>query len=115
MPAYTIVITTASAGEENAEVNTLSDEFANLSEVIGYSRRLAEEAVELASELQLEFDYSSVGLYEGERVDEDLTPDHEAFLGLWVLDEEGPEYVTAEEFAADEGDEDEDAEEVAQA
>lgn len=108
MPAYTIVITTASTGEENAEVNTLSDEFENLSEVIGYSRRLAEEAVELAPELKLEFEYSSVGLYEGDRVEEDLTPDHAAFLGLWVLDEEGPEYVTAEEFAAEEDGEDED-------
>ncbi|WP_292053384.1 MULTISPECIES: hypothetical protein [unclassified Brevundimonas] len=102
MTAYTIVITTATEGNENAEVNTLTDEFANESEVIGYSRRLAEELVELAEELQLEFDYSSVGLYKGDVIDEDLTPEHETFLGLWVLDAEGAEYVTAEEFAAEE-------------
>ena len=107
MTEYTIVITTATEGNENAEVNTLTDEFANESEVIGYSRRLAEELVELADELQLEFDYSSVGLYKGDVIEEDLTPEHETFLGLWVLDAEGAEYVTAEEFAAEEGDEDE--------
>lgn len=108
MSAYTIVITTATQGSEDAEVNTLSDEFTNESEVIGYSRRLAEELVELAEELQLEFDYSSVGLYKGDVVDEDLTPEHETFLGLWVLDSEGAEYVTAEEFAAEEAEGDED-------
>ncbi|MEG1452386.1 hypothetical protein [Brevundimonas sp.] len=102
MTAYTIVITTATQGSEDAEVNTLTDEFANESEVIGYSRRLAEELVELAEELQLEFDYSSVGLYSGDVIDEDLTPEHETFVGLWVLDAEGAEYVTAEEFAAEE-------------
>lgn len=102
MTAYTIVITTATQGSEDAEVNTLTDEFSNESEVIGYSRRLAEELVELAEELQLEFDYSSVGLYSGDVIDEDLTPEHATFIGLWVLDAEGAEYVTAEEFAAEE-------------
>lgn len=112
MTAYTIVITTATQGSEDAEVNTLSDEFTNESEVIGYSRRLAEELVELAEELQLEFDYSSVGLYKGDVVDEDLTPEHETFLGLWVLDAEGAEYVTAEEFAAEEAEGEDEIEEA---
>lgn len=114
MTAYTIVITTATQGSEEAEVNTLSDEFTNESEAIGYSRRLAEELVELAGELQLEFDYSSVGLYKGDLIDEDLTTDHEAFVGLWVLDAESAEYVTAEEFAAEEAEGDDDAEEEAE-
>jgi len=107
MTAYTIVITTATQGSEEAEVNSLSDEFTNESEAIGYSRRLAEELVELADELQLEFDYSSVGLYNGDLIEEDLTTDHEAFVGLWVLDAESAEYVTAEEFAAEEAEGDE--------
>ena len=102
MPAYTIVITTASQGAEEAEVSTLTDEFSNESEVLGYSRRMAEELVELSDELKLEFEYSHVGLYEGDLNEEDLTPEHEAFLGLWVLDEEGAEYVTAAEFAEEE-------------
>ncbi len=112
MTAYTIVITTATQGSEDAEVNTLSDEFTNESEVIGYSRRLAEELVELAEELQLEFDYSSVGLYKGDVVDEDLTPEHETFLGLWVLDAEGAEYDTAEEVAAEEAEGEDEIEEA---
>ncbi|WP_409020506.1 hypothetical protein [Brevundimonas vesicularis] len=102
MSAFTIVITTASEGAEEAEVSTLTDEFANESEVVGYSRRLAEELVELADELKLEFEYSHVGLYEGDLNEEDLTPEHQAFLGLWVLDAEGAEYVTAAEFAEEE-------------
>lgn len=108
MSAYTIVIVTASKGQEDAEVDTLSDAFGSEAEVIGYSRRMAEELVELAEELELEFEFSSIGLYKGELIDEDLTPEHEAFMGLWVLDAEGPEYVTAEEFAAETDDEDED-------
>lgn len=109
MTVYTIVSTSATQGKEEAEVNSLTDEFANESEVIGYSRRMAEEIVEMADQLQLDFDYSSVGLYEGDLIDEDLTPEHAAFVGLWVLDGQGPEYVSAAEYAAEDADEGEDA------
>ena len=109
MTVYTIVSTSATQGKEEAEVNSLTDEFANESEVIGYSRRMAEEMVEMADQLQLDFDYSSVGLYEGDLIDEDLTPEHAAFVGLWVLDGQGPEYVSAAEYAAEDADEGEDA------
>ena len=109
MTVYTIVSTSATQGQEEAEVNSLTDEFTNESEVIGYSRRMAEEMVEMAEQLQMDFDYSSVGLYEGDLIDEELTPEHAAFVGLWVLDGQGPEYVSAAEYAAEESDEGEDA------
>lgn len=98
MPAFTIVTTTATQGAEAVEVSTLSDDFGNESEAIGYSRRMAEEMVGMAHQLSIDFDYSSVGLYEGDLFDEDLTPDHPAFRGLWSLDEEGAAFVTPEEF-----------------
>ena len=102
MPAYTIVTTSATEGSEAAEVNTLSDEFIDVSEALGYSRRMAEEMVGMADQLLLDFDYSNIGLYDGDLIDEDLDPEHPAFLGLWVLDAEGAAFVSAEEFLAGE-------------
>jgi hypothetical protein len=98
MPAYTIVTTTATQGSEGAEVNTLTDDFADGSEVLGYSRRMAEEMLGMADQLQLDFDYSTVGLYDGDLLDEDLDPAHPAFIGMWVLDDEGAAFVPADEF-----------------
>jgi hypothetical protein len=98
MPAFTIVTTTASQGSDAAEVSTLVDDFANESECIGYARRLAEELAAMAGQLELDFDYSNVALYDGDLADEDIDPDHAAFFGLWVLDEDGAAFVTAEEF-----------------
>lgn len=98
MPAFTIVTTSATQGSEAAEVNTLTDEFADVSEAVGYSRRMAEEMLGLAEQLQLDFDYSNVGLYDGDLLDEDLDPTHPAFLGIWVLDDEGAAFVPAAEF-----------------
>jgi hypothetical protein len=98
MPAYTIVTTTATQGSDASEVSSLSDDFANESEAIGYSRRMAEEMVGFAHQLSLDFDYSNISLYEGDLVDQELDPDHASFKGLWVLDEDGAAFVTAEEF-----------------
>ena len=70
MPAYTIVTTTATQGSDAAEVNTLTDDFGDQSEAIGYSRRMAEEMIGLAHQLTLDFDYSNVGLYDGDLLDE---------------------------------------------
>ena len=98
MPAYTIVTTSATQGSEAAEVNTLTDEFGDQSEAIGYSRRMADEMLTLAHQLSLDFDYSNVGLYEGDLLDEDLDPDHAAFVGIWVLDEEGAAFILADDF-----------------
>ncbi len=98
MPAFTIVTTSATQGSDAAEVSTLADEFVNESEALGYSRRMAEEMVGLAHQLSLDFDYSNVGLYEGDLIDEELDPAHSAFLGAWVLDEEGVAFVPADEF-----------------
>jgi hypothetical protein len=98
MPAYTIVTTSATQGSDAAEVTTLSDDFANESEAIGYSRRMAEEMLGLAHELSLDFDYSNVGVYEGDQVDEELDPADSSFIGMWVLDEQGAAYVPADEF-----------------
>jgi hypothetical protein len=101
MPAYTIVTTSATQGSDAAEVSTLADEFGNESEALGYSRRMAEEMVGLAHQLSLDFDYSNVGLYEGDLIDEDLDPAHPSFLGAWVLDEEGVAFILADEFRGD--------------
>jgi hypothetical protein len=106
MPAYTIVTTSATQGSDAAEVNTLTDEFGNESEALGYSRRMAEEMLGLAHQLALDFDYSTVGLYDGDLLDEDLDPTHPAFLGVWVLDEEGAAFVPADEFRESEAEAD---------
>lgn len=102
MPAFTIVTTSAAEGSDAAEVSTLVDEFANESECIGYSRRLAEELAGMAHQLSLDFDYSNVALYEGD-LEEELDPSHPAFFGLWVLDEDGAAFVTAEEYRLEDG------------
>ena len=101
MPAYTIVTTSAAQGGDTAELNTLSDEFDNESEALGYSRRMADEMLGMAHQLSLDFDFSNVGLYEGDLVDEDLDPSHAAFIGMWVLDDEGTAFVLADEIRAD--------------
>lgn len=98
MPAYTIVTTSATEGSDAAEVNTLTDEFSNVSEALGYSRRMAEEMIGFAQQLMLDFDYSNVSLFDGDLIDEDLSPEHPSFIGIWVLDEEGAAFVSAEEF-----------------
>lgn len=98
MPAYTIVTTSATQGSDAAEVSTLTDEFVNESEALGYSRRMAEEMIGLAHQLSLDFDYSNVGLYEGDLIDEELDPAHPSFIGAWVLDDEGAAFVPADEF-----------------
>lgn len=98
MPSFTIVTTTATQNTETLEGSTLCDEFSNESEAIGYARRMAEELVGLADQLALDFDYSSVAIYDGDLFDEDLTPEHAAFRGLWALDESGAAFVTPEEL-----------------
>jgi len=98
MPAFTIVTTSATQGSDSAEVNTLTDEFSNESEALGYARRMADEMLDLASQLSLDFDYTNVGLYEGDLLDADLDPTHAAFKGAWVLDEEGASFIPADEF-----------------
>ena len=99
MSAYTIVTTSATQGSDQAEVNTLADDFDNESEAVGYSRRMAEEMLGLAAQLSLDFDYSNVALYEGELLDEeDIDPLHPAFVGMWVLDETGAAFIRTDEF-----------------
>jgi hypothetical protein len=98
MTSFTIVTTTATRDTEAVEVSTLSDDFANESEAAGYSRRMAEEMVGFAQQLSLDFDYSNIALYDGDLFEEDLNPDHPAFRGMWVLDDDGPAFVTPDEF-----------------
>jgi hypothetical protein len=101
MPAYTIVTTSAVQESDAAEVTSLTDEFDSEIEAVGYSRRMADEMLGLAGQLSLDFDYSNVGLYEGDLLDEDVDPSHRDFVGLWVLDEAGAAFVTAAEFRQD--------------
>lgn len=98
MPAYTIVTTTAVQDSDAAEVNTLTDEFTSEAEAVGYARRMADEMLGLSGQLSLDFDYSNVGLYNGDLIDEDLDPSHAALIGVWVLDDEGAVFVQADEF-----------------
>lgn len=98
MPAYTIVTTSATQGSDAAEVSTLTNEFVNESESLGYSRRMAEEMLDMAAQLSLDFDYSNVGLYDGDLIDEELDPEHPSFIGMWVLDDDGAAFVPADEF-----------------
>lgn len=98
MPAYTIVTTSAIQGSDAAEVSTLTIESVNQSESLGYSRRMADEMLDLAEQLSLDFDYSNVGLYDGDLGEEELDPGHPAFLGMWVLDDDGAAFVPADEF-----------------
>ncbi len=98
MPAYTIVTTTATQGSDAAEVSTFSDDFANESEALGYSRRMAEEMVGMAHQISLDFDYSNISLYEGDLVEEEPDTSHPSFLGVWVLDDDAPAFVSAEDF-----------------
>jgi hypothetical protein len=98
MPAYTIVTTSASQGNDEAEVSSLANEFGNDSEALGYSRRMADEMLDLAQQLSLDFDYSNVGLYDGDLVDEELDSAHPSFIGMWVLDDEGVAFVSADEI-----------------
>lgn len=100
MAAYTIVTTSATQDSDQAEVNTLADQFDNVSEAVGYSRRMADEMLGLAAQLSLDFDYSNVALYDGELMDEDVDPLHPAFVGMWVLDEAGAAFIGADEFRA---------------
>ena len=98
MPAYTIVTTSIAQGSDEAEVSTLTDEFVNETEALGYSRRMADEMLGLVQQLSLDLDYSTVGLYVGDVIDEDPDPAHPSLIGLWVLDQDGPSFVLAEEF-----------------
>lgn len=98
MPAFTIVTTSATQGSDEAEVGALTNDFADASEAIGYARRMADELVGLAGQLALDFDYSNVALYDGDLLDIDLDPTHPALVGVWLLDEDGPDFLPAEEF-----------------
>jgi hypothetical protein len=98
MPAYTIVTTSAAQGSDAAEVSSLTNEFGNDSEALGYSRRMADEMLDMAQQLTLDFDYSNVSLYDGDRIDEELDPAHPSFIGMWVLDDEGAAFLSGEDL-----------------
>ena len=98
MPAYTIVTTSAVQESNAAEVSSLTDEFTSEGEALGYSRRMADEMIGLAQQLSLDFDYSNVGLYDGDLIDEDVDPSHPSLIGVWVLDDDGAAFVPADEF-----------------
>jgi hypothetical protein len=102
MPAYTIVTNSAAQGSDEAEISTLSNEFGDQSEALGYARRMAEEMIGFAHQLSLDFDFSHVSLYDGDLLDEDVDPSHPALIGVWVLDDDGAAFVPADEFRANE-------------
>lgn len=105
MPAYTIVTTSAAQGSDEAEINTLADDFGSESEAMGYARRMADEMLSLAAQLSLDFDYSNVSLYGGDLIDEEPDPQDPSFVGMWVLDEAGVAFIGAAEVREGEGEE----------
>jgi hypothetical protein len=59
---------------------------------------MADEMLGLAHQLSLDFDYSNIGLYQGDLIDEDVDPSHPSLIGVWVLDDDGAAFVPAGEF-----------------
>jgi hypothetical protein len=102
MTTYTIVATTTTQGSQDAELDTHIDDFVSEDEVIGYARRMAEEMFGLADQLDLDLDYSHVGIFEGDHGDVDVDTSHPGFIGLWFFSEDGAGFVTAEALRADE-------------
>jgi hypothetical protein len=102
MTIYTIVATSTAVGAQEAEIDTHIDDFVSDDEVIGYARRMAEEMFGLAEQLDMDLDYSHVGIFEGDHGEVDVDTSHPSFIGLWFFSEDGAGYVTAEALRADE-------------
>ena len=100
MPAFSITVVTTSRGSEEAEFDGLVAEFDDASEAKGYARRQAEEMHTLAAQLDLDFDYSHVSVFEGE-VDPDAADvEHPALAGMWLFADDGVDWATAEALRA---------------
>ena|SRR5579875_645453 len=87
MPDFTIFAVSAARGAEEAEVDVVCADFESADEAMGYARRMAEEAYRLAGQLDLDFDYSHVSVFEG-ALDGEVDLTHPGLVGAWLYDEE---------------------------
>ena len=96
MPDFTIIAVTTSRGAEEAELDGLVADFDDASEAKGYARRQAEDTYTLAAQLDLDFDYSHVSVYAGEKEPEVADAEDPAFVGMWLFADDGIDWATAE-------------------
>jgi hypothetical protein len=93
---FTVIAVSASRGPEDAEVYLVTSEFSVAAEAVGYARRMAEEAHQLAGQLDLDFDTSHVSVFEGEVEMDNADVDHPDFIGMWFFLEDGVDWASAE-------------------
>ena len=94
MPEFTVIAVSAARGAEEAEVDVVGADFESADEAMGYARRMAEETHQLSGQLDLDFDYSHVSVFEGE-VEDEVDLNHPALVGAWLYDEEGVAWSVA--------------------
>lgn len=101
MPDFSIIAMTTAQGAEEAELDVIVAEYDDASEAKGYARRLAEETHGLASQLDLDFDFSHVSVFEGEIGPEEADGDHPGLVGMWLFASDGVDWASAEALRAE--------------
>jgi len=94
MPDFTVIAVSATKGADEAELDVVGADFESAAEAKGYARRMAEEVHQLSGQLDLDFDYSHVSVFEGE-VEDDVDLNHPSLVGVWLYDEDGVGWSTA--------------------
>lgn len=100
MPDFSIIAVTTAQGAEQAELDGLVADFDDESEARGYARRMAEETHGLASQLDLDFDYSHVSVFTGDVDVEAADADNEALVGMWLFADDGVDWASAADLRA---------------
>ena len=103
MPDFSIIAVTTARGAEQAELDGLVADFDDVSEARGYARRLAEETHGLAAQLDLDFDYSHVSVFEGDVEVEAADADHPGLVGMWLFAEDAVDWASAADLRAGDG------------
>ena len=96
-----IVATSAAKGAADAEFDTTVDEFDTEGEVIGYTRRMAEETFRMAHQLDLDFDYSNISVFNGDVAEDEPDSEHPDFVGMWFFADDGAGWADAASLRAD--------------
>ena len=100
MPDFSIIAVTTARGADQAELDGLTADFDDVGEARGYARRMAEESHALAAQLDLDFDYSHVSVFEGDVEVEAADTDNEALVGMWLFAEDGVDWASAADLRA---------------
>ena len=100
MPDFSIIAVTTATGAQEAELDGLVAAFDDESEARGYARRMAEETHGLASQLDLDFDYSHVSVFTGDVDVEAADADNEALVGMWLFADDGVDWASAADLRA---------------